>query len=996
MRDERFYTGNNLNKWFAISSILFFISIVLTFLDDNDDDFKDYQREFRNIEIQSYHSSLENALSKVEGERVEYENKLEVATQSLNIQKEELLNAEGLSEKLEGKYYKANMEFLAQKAIVDGIKYLYESEIVSDHDHEDDIHKPTYKYTDEYNDALEKMNALKLVKETKEKAMLSNVTYIKELKASVKNANDELNNVLKEVQLIEKNLQKLDRDKMTTANKLGDIVRDLPVLDFMYPYYEVNQIVIPDIKYNVNFVQVPVVDRCTSCHLGIDKKGFEDAPQPYTTHPNLDLFLTSASPHPINEFGCTGCHAGRGRGTTFVSSVHMPNNVEDKERWEDEFDWKKMHHWLQPMLPSRYSEAGCFKCHSSQADIKGADKLTLGLTLIEKNGCYGCHTIEKYNDRRKAGPDLARINEKVNPEWTRKWIKDPRSFRHNTRMPTFFDQENNSSPNMIKRTNTEIYSIVEYLFKETDKSDSKNERKYLGDEENGKELFESVGCQGCHVIETDPSNEKITTYSMLKRQGPNLIGIGSKTSAQWVYNWIKDPKKFWPETRMPNLRLSDQEAKDITAYLMSFNNNEFENINDVVMDSIELNHISLNWLKKMYPEKQAEEILSGMDDDELIDFVAEKSIRFYGCFGCHNIPGFEDAKPIGTELTMEGSKPVDKLDFGYIHDIDHTNYSWFETKLENPRIFDRHKIVPPEDKLRMPNFYFQPEEIEAIVTALMSFTEDEVGHSKFATNTVQDELINTGRRIIKDYNCQGCHIIDDFGGQLVDIIGAKEFSPPNLNTQGAKTQADWLFDFFKDPMIIRPNLRVRMPSFDLNDEQWNAVIKSFQYNDGQEMAFESEFSTNNKSAHFKAGKKLEEFGECKKCHFYGTQFPDGEAQTWAPNLALSKERLRPEWILDWLRDPQKIMPGTKMPAPFVPTEDLLTANDAIGTWGKDLVNLKGNQEAMLEGLRDVMFSVPGKTDISKEIKRYFDKNGYDFLNPQEEQDDEDEWDDDDW
>ena len=29
-------------------------------------------------------------------------------------------------------------------------------------------------------------------------------------------------------------------------------------------------------------------------------------------------------------------------------------------------------------------------------------------------------------------------------------------------------------------------------------------------------------------------------------------------------------------------------------------------------------------------------------------------------------------------------------------------------------------------------------------------------------------------------------------------------------------------------------------------------------------------------------------------------------------------------------------------------------------------------------------------------KRYFDKNGYDFLNPQEEQDDDDEWDDDDW
>ena len=994
MRDERFYTGNSLNKWFAISSILFFVSILLTFLDDNDDDFKDYQREFRKHEIVNSQTNLEQALAEVQEERQGYEDKLHQATEALNIQKEELSKAEKLSEKLHGKYYKANMEFLAQKGEIDGLKYLYESEIVEVHHH--DQHHTEYEYTDDYNSALDKMNELKLVKEAREKAMLDNEVYIKKLRSNVKFAEDELNTVLKEVNLLETKLAKLDRKKMTTANKVADIVRDLPVLDFMDPYYEVNQIVIPDIKYNVNFVQVPVVDRCTSCHLGINKKGFEDAPQPYTTHPNLDLFLTSASPHPINDFGCTGCHAGRGRGTTFVSAVHMPNSVEDKENWEDKYDWEKMHHWLQPMLPSRYSEAGCFKCHSSQVHLKGADKLTLGLTLIEKNGCYGCHTIEKYAGRRKAGPDLSRIHEKVNKEWTRKWIKDPRSFRHNTRMPAFFGQENNSSHDMVIRNNTEIFTIVEYLFKNGDFSKPRNDRKYLGDANRGMELFESVGCQGCHVIEPNPVDEEVTTYSMLKRQGPNLIGIGSKTSAQWVYNWIKDPEKFWPETRMPNLRLSNQEAKDITAYLMSFTNEEFEISSDIGMEGEELQNIARRWLIKTYPEKQAEEILSGMDDEKLVDYVAEKSIQFYGCFGCHTIPGFEDAKPIGTELTMEGSKPVDKLDFGYIHDIEHTNYAWFETKLKNPRIFDRHKIVVPEVNLRMPNFYFKPEEVEAIVTALMSFTEDKVGHSKFATNSVQDELVDEGRRIIKDFNCQGCHIVDDFGGQIADFIGAKEFSPPNLKTQGAKTKADWLFNFFKDPMTIRPNLRVRMPSFNLTDEQWNAVIKSFQYHDEQEMAFESDITVDSRSTHFKAGKKLESFGDCKKCHFYGTKFPDGEAQTWAPNLALSKERLRPEWVLDWLKDPQSIMPGTKMPAPFIPTDDLLSTSDAADTWGRDLVKLKGDQESMLEGLRDVVLNISGKLDITDEIQKYFDKNGYGFLKPQDEEEDEDDWDDEDW
>ena len=42
---------------------------------------------------------------------------------------------------------------------------------------------------------------------------------------------------------------------------------------------------------------------------------------------------------------------------------------------------------------------------------------------------------------------------------------------------------------------------------------------------------------------------------------------------------------------------------------------------------------------------------------------------------------------------------------------------------------------------------------------------------------------------------------------------------------------------------------------------------------------------------------------------------------------------------------------------------------------------------MLEGLRDYNISISGKKDISKEIKAYFDKNGYNFG--EEEGDDED-------
>ena len=107
---------------------------------------------------------------------------------------------------------------------------------------------------------------------------------------------------------------------------------------------------------------------------------------------------------------------------------------------------------------------------------------------------------------------------------------------------------------------------------------------------------------------------------------------------------------------------------------------------------------------------------------------------------------------------------------------------------------------------------------------------------------------------------------------------------------------------------------------------------------------------------------------------------------------MTKVRLNPDWVVEWLREPQDIMPGTKMPAPYLPTSDILDVDDAEATWGNELVELSGDQDAMLEGLRDYLWTIDGKVDISQEVKDYFEKNGYDFSDI----DDEDEWDDEDW
>ena len=56
---------------------------------------------------------------------------------------------------------------------------------------------------------------------------------------------------------------------------------------------------------------------------------------------------------------------------------------------------------------------------------------------------------------------------------------------------------------------------------------------------------------------------------------------------------------------------------------------------------------------------------SGSVDKQLL-YVGRRSISKYGCSGCHDVPGYEDAKPIGTGLADWGRKGADKLAFEQI------------------------------------------------------------------------------------------------------------------------------------------------------------------------------------------------------------------------------------------------------------------------------------------------------------------------------------------
>src|SRR5438128_11960287 len=88
----------------------------------------------------------------------------------------------------------------------------------------------------------------------------------------------------------------------------------------------------------------------------------------FCAHPRLDLFVGPNRKHPAERFGCSACHAGQGSATSFVLASHTPNDSRQKQRWEKDYHWHyEAQHgnflWDFPMLPRRFIESSCVKCH---------------------------------------------------------------------------------------------------------------------------------------------------------------------------------------------------------------------------------------------------------------------------------------------------------------------------------------------------------------------------------------------------------------------------------------------------------------------------------------------------------------------------------------------------------------------------------------------------------------------------------------------------------
>jgi cytochrome c2 len=521
---------------------------------------------------------------------------------------------------------------------------------------------------------------------------------------------------------------------------------------------------------------------------------------------------------------------------------------------------------------------------AASADADAKPRLTSATHALAD----GLKDVDAPGSLRKVGPSLRHLDSKVDYAWLYQWIRRPADFRPSTRMPQFFGHHQHLEHERKEFTITdangekievtdeeytarfeqiEIRALSEFLlansqpFEYIDRPDGVTE---AASSERGKWLFESRGCLACHAHVDFPGIDST--------QGPDLSRIAAKFDSgkgrRWLYSWLKAPNHYHARTVMPNLFLDPLMEKDAT-------NQPTGRVTDPAADVVEyllgvkadwepevaapsreltvdeeraLEEMTAVWLSASFPKRRAaeyardgiparlaatvkvdEQVLVGMTAADRtkrqLDYVARRSLSRYGCFGCHDIPGYETAKPIGTPLANWGRKDTSQLAFENIttflathgiaedgsdaphgehgaagsHGLDPGDYDddtgfflqalnshgragFLWQKLRMPRTFDyaTTKVKRYDERLRMPKFPFTPQEREAVMTFVLGLLSEPPASKYIYNPPPREEAIVQGRHVLDKYHCAGCHVLDMERWQIA--FEPDQFDePPQLN-----------------------------------------------------------------------------------------------------------------------------------------------------------------------------------------------------------------------
>lgn len=492
-----------------------------------------------------------------------------------------------------------------------------------------------------------------------------------------------------------------------------------------------------------------------------------------------------------------------------------------------------------------------------------------GMLLIAELNCAACHAMpDAWKERlpSKPGPDLSGVGSRLNEDSLWRMIRSPQSRKAGTQMPGLFAGEDGDVE--------AVEAITMYL------ASLKKAQAPLpeGDAERGKESYHTVGCVACHEPAADYRPARVAPDAVLEKPGLSSvpIALADDYDFQTLAHFLLDPLSCRPSGRMPSMRLSDQEASDIAAYLHTGRL-------PPKMDE--------RGLLKIAPQTVAQ----GREA-----FIARR------CTSCHST---------GEEMPKQLAKP-----FAMLNAASGTG------------------CLSGNNQSGIPRYDFKELQTRALRLAIDRVKMD--GPAPFtAQQTVDWHMTRLNCYACHDRESKGgpeepraqYFHVNDPGAES---LGQLAHLPPSLDHIGRKLTRQWLEKIlWGKGGSVRPYIDTRMPNF--GQAQTEPLVVPLEVADVRNPPIEINVSGLEKHHRAETGRKL--MGAtglaCVACHGLKDRKSLGP-----PVLRLTHtvERLRPEFFKELLLNPQETQPGTVMPPLFMGRKKAAEEIESIWTYLREL------------------------------------------------------------
>ena len=463
----------------------------------------------------------------------------------------------------------------------------------------------------------------------------------------------------------------------------------------------------------------------------------------------------------------------------------------------------------------------------------------------------------------------------------------------------------------------------------------------------GREIFARHLCIKCHT-----SNEGLGPHAMPELSHvPPILGLtGQRLKADWIAEWIADPQALRPTSEMPRLVTQDeagrQEAADLASYLMTLGAEAQEKDEQVMLEGDALaggalfHQLACVTCHEL-PNETKPQDAKRLSLARLGDKYQSKALHDYllkpSQLSPHTrMPNFGLSETEANDLTKylleSAPEKADKLAEQLMGDPTRG-----EILAKQKHCGACHAglpydptLAPSFEKIADVSWSSSPcYDSEASHLNLPAGAEDDLEalRKNHLASLKQDTSLSFATRQFKNLRCNACHSHDEEQALLANLhsesaslashlaaVDRVDQSLPALTFVGEQLHSDYLSQMLSGTVAERPRpwLEARMPAFSSHSPEVFAAGFAAQH--GLAPSSPKPGQIDEKLA--KIGRALttseEGFG-CIACHGVGLQEPTAAFEVMGINFDQTHLRLREGFYHQWMNDPTRINPATKMP-----------------------------------------------------------------------------------